>query len=380
MFSYSLLSITIGLIVIITSSCSHSATSSEAGLTTQMIEADTLILSLDDSTTQLASYIQPFLNDNHLQLAYLNKSGNNICFFDVASGHELKPIPLYKDGPNAIDITNITGLYHISPDTTAIYDYWSGTISYVDNQGYVSRRDTVSSSLSVQQCGYVPIATTSAPLTKYRGGWIMANQLTGEIENGQTIYSLSLYYTNGKLVRGFGDYPAIYGKPTPLRWNTYLYLIPSFTINSQEDIIVSFPASDSIRIYNSDLRYTSHYAGYSKTIHPKPSDNALIDKEHLLKNYCYVNILYDPWRELYYRIVALPIADDNTQPSPGQALPRPLAIVLLDKYFNKIGEYNIDDYCGSYSQAFVSKKGLHIHSYSDDDDILTFRTFIPKGI
>lgn len=366
------------VVMLFVQSCSTSnRTPSASKLSVTLTETDTLCLSIDPSTTQMASYINPYMEADDLRLAYLNRNGSNISIMDIASERELSHIPIFREGPDAVDLPDVKAIVHVAPDSTILYEYWTRALSCVNNSGHIVWRDTLSDQSSSPE-SYMPIPSTSAPLTRYKDGWLTATHFSGTTADNKPIYTMAIYDADGLLTERFADYPAVYENPTPLRWNLFLYLIPSFTVDSMDNIIVSFPASDSIRVYNTELEPISYYAGYSKATVPSPAENALTDHNHALENYCYTSILHDSLRNLYYRIVACPVDRTDVTPVQGQAIPRPLAIVVLDSGFNKVGEYAIDNYSGSYSQAFVSPKGLHIHSYSDNDDILQFRTFTPK--
>ena len=367
------------VIILSVQSCSPSKeTKPLADSSVILTETDTLCLRINPSTTQIISYINPYLEGDDFRMACLSRNVSGISILDLTSERELTAIPIFSEGPDAVDLPDVKAIVHVGPDSTILYEYWTRTLSCVNNSGHIVWRDTLSDISAVHASySYTPIATTPAPLTKYKDGWLTATQTSGTSTDNEPIHTMAIYNADGLPTAQFADYPEIYGNPSPIRWNLFLYLIPSFTIDSKNNIIVSFPASDSIRVYGHNLEYTPFYAGYSKAEVPSPSENALIDQSHALDNYAYTSILYDPHNALYYRIVACPVNDTNATPIQGQAIPRPLAIVVLDSDFNKVGEYAVDNYSGSYSQVFVSPKGLHIHSYSDNDDILKFRTFTP---
>ena len=59
------------------------------------------------------------------------------------------------------------------------------------------------------------------------------------------------------------QYPAIYGDADNI-WHVFSYLVPSYDLSPQNEMVISFPADDSIRVYNFQTRQTrSYFAGYS---------------------------------------------------------------------------------------------------------------------
>ena len=92
----------------------------------------------------------------------------------------------------------------------------------------------------------------------------------------------------------------------------------------------------------------------------------------------YTGIYYDRWNQLYYRLLTLPESewDGNTRAFPS----RHLAVIILDKDFQKVGEYNIKEKTNRYGSCFVSPEGLHINILSDNDDYMTFITVKPRKL
>ena len=145
--------------------------------------------------------------------------------------------------------------------------------------------------------------------------------------------------------------------------------------------MISFPASDSIRVYDlNTLTYQSYFAGTDRDIDISVAANPY-DESHLYGSYAYKGIKYDRWNDVYYRVLIRPVRQGvNINDFQGVNVPRPISVIVLDHDFNKIAETDFDDYHGSFIHMFVSPRGLSIHSYSDDDDYLIFRTFKPVSI
>lgn len=97
----------------------------------------------------------------------------------------------------------------------------------------------------------------------------------------------------------------------------------------------------------------------------------------------YGNILYDSYREIYYRI-AYPKTDIDANIRPLELMDygrKNFSIIILDKNFNKIGETLFPDYTYNSVQMFIREDGLYIsesHYLNPgfSDDRLTFRKFI----
>ena len=147
-------------------------------------------------------------------------------------------------------------------------------------------------------------------------------------------------------------------------------------------MVISFPADDSIRVYNLQTKQTrSYFAGYSVPyeIRPARSGSMADVTRSVYDQVQYSCIYYDRWHGLYYRILTLPVKEDYDINSR-ENLSRNLAVVILDKDFQKVGEYNVQEKSDRYAFMFVSPEGLHIQVLSDDDDYMTFMTLKPQKL
>ena len=165
-------------------------------------------------------------------------------------------------------------------------------------------------------------------------------------------------------------------------WQVFSYRVPSYDLSPQNEMVISFPADDSIRVYNLQTKQTrSYFAGYSVPyeIRPARSGSMADVTRSVYDQVQYSCIYYDRWHGLYYRILTLPVKEDYDINSR-ENLSRNLAVVILDKDFQKVGEYNVQEKSDRYAFMFVSPEGLHIQVLSDDDDYMTFMTLKPQKL
>lgn len=159
-----------------------------------------------------------------------------------------------------------------------------------------------------------------------------------------------------------------------------------FNFMSQEkvgnNIIYSFGISDSVLVFNINSHKTSSYLASSylsdKLVKVSLANNVdEIGHEHeqlslstFLSSMNYGRLFYDPYRELYYRIIERP------KPETIVDLPqrtKPFGLIVLNKNFEKVKE--VDFEYGKYvlSNMFVSSKGLNVLNY---EKILTDESHI----
>ncbi len=91
----------------------------------------------------------------------------------------------------------------------------------------------------------------------------------------------------------------------------------------------------------------------------KPNTDFNEEYLHFMQQTAYPAILYDPYREVYYRFVYHPMAGPHTSKILNQDFKIAYSIMVLDKEFRVISEQLLDKY-GIVPRAFVGKRGLYI--------------------
>lgn len=189
-----------------------------------------------------------------------------------------------------------------------------------------------------------------------------------------------LYNWDENALEVANPYPSAYGNKKRINdeWNTFAYREVPYTINDKEEIVSSFPASDSLVVYNIHTgKYISYFAGYSEETNIKP--HVPISKTDGLRNYLeqyqYSSVLYDVHHQLYYRLVVLPLMDYDLNDVLTQQ--KGLAIIVLNNRYEKVGEYLLAHERYMYINSFVSPEGLCVNYFSDDDDYLKFKIWKP---
>ena len=100
--------------------------------------------------------------------------------------------------------------------------------------------------------------------------------------------------------------------------------------------------------------------------------------DHYRLNYMYEGIIYDQYRNCYYRFVSLPkTKEDLGSGDLKTSRIKDIAVIILDEDFNKIGETIIPQ---EYSNMiyFVSKGGLNLLNLKKnlaDEDNMHFGIF-----
>lgn len=366
----------IGLFILFFYACSMNKVHDRIGANVYTFKAGgDKMLYLDSMTTQESGYMQ--LIDSN-QLAIYNEPANTICIFDISTEKEIKKVQLYKEGPNAV--IGIQGFYYQSKDSIWLYRSWQQELVLVNESGEILSKKTLADKLPPidKQAFYSvsPFPLTDLPILKNEDVLILQGMNGPEVENGLQPATTILYDLNSDRLRLTNPYPAIYGDKINERWGTFSYRVTPYTLNEKNEMIVSFPADDSISVYNiKDDSYRRFFAGYAleTNIKPLPLKSSQADlQEQYLEQYQYAGILYDKYHNLYYRLVMLPTFDYDARVPNTQY--KALAIIILNSSFEKVGEYQLEKAYYKYRNIFVSEEGLHINILSDDDDYLKFIT------
>ena len=367
-----------GLIVVILccSCCEYKNTNGRKGTNEYSMElSQEKSFFLDSTTSQEVKYMQ-LLGDT--SLAIFNPPMNNICFFDWATGKERMKINLHKEGPHAVK--GIVGFYFQSKDSVWLYDYWRKELYLADFEGNIKERRSLKDLLypiAKQPYSVYPYPQTSTPFKKVDNKFILSGMdgIISDASDGVLPAATVLYDWNTNKLETKNPYPSVYdNKDKMSAWHAFAYKQVPYTLNDKREMVFSFPASDSIVVYSIDKdSYSSFFAGYSEETHIKPhvSTSEIDSHRNYLEQYQYSSILYDSYRNLYYRLVVLPKMDyDLNDPATQQ---KDLAVIILNKNFEKVGEYQLEHERYYYGHSFVVPDGLCINVVSDDDDYLKFK-------
>lgn len=331
------------------------------------------VFALDSLTAQSSNYMQ-LLGDSIL--AVFNPPMNDIHLFDWATGKERGKIVLHKEGPN--QAIGIRGFYILSEDSIWLYDEWKKELYLVNAAGDVKEKRALGKLLypmAKQLYSVSPFPQTNVPISK-AGDKLVLQGMNDVIGEGVLPAATILYDWHSGTISLRNPYPSAYPDKMKINeeWNTFAYREVPYTLNGRQEIVSSFPASDSIIVY--DIKtdcYSSYFAGYSEETHIKPHvpTSKTDAQRNYLEQYQYSSILYDPYRELYYRLIVLPKTDyDLNNPVTQQ---KALAVIILDKAFKKVGEYQLENERYMYINSFVGPEGLCINIFSEDDDYLSFK-------
>lgn len=342
---------------------------------TMTVSADKSFL-LDASISQEINYLQVVNDDT---VAFFNQPDYSIRYFRISDGHEVGKTQLYREGPHAL--RGVQGFCYVSPDSVWVYEYWESHLVRVNARGEIAETRKVKDGLSSPLYGVFPFPMTDTPILRWGNRLILQGMdgLTGE---GQLPGCTQIYDLADGTTTCANGYPSVYGDPdkNAKNWGAFSFRQVPYTMGPEEELVLSYPADDSVRIFRLSTGQTRSFpARYSKktaACQPMTSPSVQADTEQYLDQYLYAGIVYDRYRRFFYRLVLLPLEDYDLNDAKTQQ--KQLAVMILDESFRVVGEFELPKDTYKYRNLFVSREGLHVNALSEDDDFLRFVTLVPE--
>jgi hypothetical protein len=159
----------------------------------------------------------------------------------------------------------------------------------------------------------------------------------------------------------------------------------SMTKNNKGQIIISYPIDSEIEVFDLSKNVRErHYAG-SQYFHKIPdwsTPDSNEDERFYIESDSYREILFDPWRLLYYRFAYRKVNyydHQNKRVDWNYKIP---SIIILDQDFKKIGECDLSVNTYYTRNTFVGPEGLYIsinhnENKNADENKLSFQLFKP---
>ncbi|WP_455663732.1 DUF4221 family protein [Phocaeicola sp.] len=336
---------------------------------------DTLVFPLDAFTFYDSKAIFQFEDNGKEYLFFQNerrKGAPRIIIFDMEKQNVFKTVPLYEEGPNGIVV--ISGgwpldMNHFIVSTLSIYCYIiddKGNILnkiQLCNGGWKDWKDMYKEEYCIstfKSYYYTPAIV--------RDSLLYFNQCrVGYPHKPEDWKNISMFaYTglnDGIMKKTEFNYPSIFDEEEVLMTKSY---DPEFSYaDTGKDVAVSLRQHDSILV-SSDFKHIRTYnakSRYFPSIRPRPY-NAYKDllvwlQEEALKPH-YLHLLYDKYRDVFYRFALMPYQFPKGKLPTGDASGQEFSIIILNNKYEIIGETRFPGNTYHYRMCFVGKKGLYL--------------------
>ncbi len=326
---------------------------------------------LDKNTTNHVYYSEYDQETEILSL--LNENTNSIYRYNYRTGDYLETIDLSHWGLNK----QVQG-FHFCGDTVYVYSYPLHVLYEIVRDEKCADYNEYQISHDARSLNPTPFLSSLSPMRKIGRIMLFTGLLSGETphETSSNRPSVIRFDFNTRNTSFAVNYPKVYQKGN---WGGGLfYRLPYYDLDSNGQMVISFPASDSLIVYNPETNQSkSYYAGREKSdpIHPfrKNKNNSFPENvlyKWYLKTPSYENILFDQFRGVYYRLLKLPQTIPYNQYEGTQ---KPIVVLIFNQSFELLGECFLPvEMRVITNNAFVTKTGLSLQVKSDNEDILSF--------
>jgi hypothetical protein len=269
-------------------------------------------------------------------------------------------------------------------DSIFVLDQWHFKIFIINRKGEKIDSFSLVNKKEDRHIHPSPNLSTETPMSFSMGNLILTGVSLGEyVDESDTNRPVIIKYdTRTKFQENLVSFPEIY---QGANWGgaNYRFVYSSFV--NPYTMLLSFPADHFIYKVNVFSKQIDKYYGGSKyfdTIQSLNKGKNYKDKsrinEFFTTNPSYSSIVFDKYRNMFYRIADLPIR--HYQEGVKAQSIKQFSIIILDSNFNKIGETLLPHLMYSRIAFFVSRDGLNFKKYDHDDDHITFTSFRPEKI
>lgn len=321
-------------------------------------------INLDSLTSIDATSIIPAYIDDSLYLLIANELNNSIDCYNEASGKLSRRFIFEREGPDGInqirtcvfknkDSIYVVGKFHILRtkmitwdgeivDGRPVYFSWSG-----NKYNIVNHMSTIILEKNNFYLSIGPLFDLNSP---------------------EQFKSFSYEYKYD-MKQGILDELPIYAPHSYLKSPQNFYsVVPYRTIDSKGRMIHSWPNEKELEIrdlenMNIVIRKYAHVENFGKLLagtrgRLSPQEALAEALDHVL----YTQVLYDPYRNVYYRIASIPAQRyEKSDLRHWTAFGRNrVGIVAFDKDFNIIAYKILEAELYNCFRSFVGKKGLYI--------------------
>jgi hypothetical protein len=343
--------------------------------------ADSLALPLDSLTSPgVATNEQLVTLEGKSHLAFLNFVSRNLYFYDLNRSAIARVIHLDSLGFTAED--GVQGFCLLTPDSLLIYSYKRSRWTLLhDRKGKLAQGD-----MGMDKHSFLtvyPFVTTYAPMpydrTNHQVYFTGPSTALGDYtRDKQRNVLVSLNLQTGQTTNHV-NYPETYWQAN---WGGLAgFERLSYCFNPTDGLLVfSFMANHALTTFNTHTKQIGRAVAPSTFFSPLESFDfhpMLVDfhkpeiEQRYALSFAYLNIVYDPFRKMYYRFTDFPSDTGQRQNS----------IILLTDRFERVGEfvlpankYSINNYFVSENGFFIKRKDVH------NDEFLVYDCFQPEHI
>ena len=352
--------------ILILASCQQKENKDNITYTKELKEQKQISLPIDENTYFVSRSIFQFEENGREYLFFENREKRMYDFvlFDLKNQKEAKRIPIEREGPNGIPAMKGSRPFPDS-NTFLVFQHNISRISLLEGNGHVIKNYPIRANGKFVDANLSSIASWP---TFSRDSVVYFNQYC-KGRGSRIGYDRIPLFASLDLRTGKTDWPPLY---FPTRFDGDYSRIKgddgmAYDYNVKENrLVCSFDFYDSIMVTDNlkDVKWYNAKSKYLKSMKPNV-DNHTNDLNALIK--CmekpkYLHMMYDKYRDVYYRFVEFPckLAKNESPYDYFAPKAREFSVIILNDKFEIIGETKFPGNKYFYRMSFVGKDGLYI--------------------
>jgi hypothetical protein len=342
--------------------------------------AGTLNFRIAPSSSNQTQYLQYLQFEGQEYLAMANKNNYSIEVYSFSTKDIIQKYKLPTSGPYDIKFPQMFGFL--------ITDWDSVFVGLYNRPNFLmlNKQSEVTDLLVLKEKVTNPVFLSRAPITRFDNAFLTASSPihTFDQDYWKNPLFTSISFHN-KSVNQFYRPPLVNGFKIYGGFHNH----HSYTLNKDAGIIVSNLSFDSnlyvysikenklIKTVHRPSRYFDEVPAFQK-VYQEFSEGS---QEHYIENPSYKSILYDKWRDLYYRIVEQGVELKDTKGNFNTWYDKKPSVIILNSEFEVLGETDLLQSMYRISDAFVGEKGLYIAANNEknpryNEDEMVFDIYV----
>ncbi|HET8859470.1 DUF4221 family protein [Marivirga sp.] len=340
---------------------------------------DTVNFKIPFSSSNQPQYMQYKILEGKEFLAIGNKNNYTIEVFDFFDFEIIHKYNLPTSGPYDIKFPQMFGFFIKNWDSVYVGLYNRPNFLMIDKNSQVKDFTIIKKKISN------PIFLSRAPMTEFEGNFITASS---------PIHPFDRDYWKNPLFTSISfknkDYHQFFEPPLVDGYEIYggFHNNHSYALNSEKGLVLSNLTFDpNLYIYNvrreefvKSIHLPSKYFDKVPPFQKTYNELSKGSQEHYIQNPSYKSILYDKWRDVYYRFAEQGVELKDIEGNFNTWYDKKPSVLILNNEFEIIGETDLPQSIYRISDAFVGKDGLYIAANNDknpnyNENELTFHVY-----
>lgn len=370
------------LIILLINACNTPCDSHLSRL--HLVRSDSTIrIPIGDQEVPTSRNIRRFVDNGREYLAVENSNLNKIDVYDLQELSFDKSIKLFKEGPNGIG--RMSGFDMINYDSIFVCSRGYGfQVCLIDSSSLLKKRYKIEENFSPYFSFEDFWSSYGTGVYKLAGGLFLNNQFRDEMEYFDNHFQeYSIGYWNDGVDEKCVNYKVKY--PDMRKCSSKVFMPENNVIFCGTTPIINFQFGHQIFVWKDSI--WREYMVESKFFKTRLSalSQSASSINAIEKNYaespCYPVLMYDSYRNVYYRFAYPGIdvkADDDMM---GMAEFRSLfSIIVLDNNFNVLDEVLLPENTYNNNMFFINQSGLwistnHIRNPKFEENAINFELY-----